>query len=318
MFDTIPEIDIAQARAGSGAARRAAAAEIGAACASSGFFLLTGHGVPPGLLADQFRWTARFFDLPQAEKDALAFGTGRRGYEGLGAQTLDAGAAPDRKESYYCGIDWPADHPNVVAGLDSYGLNRWPAALPGFAPQMRAYLAAQIDLALAVMRLIALSLDLEEDYFTPFFDEPMATLRLVRYPPQPADAGTDTFGAGAHTDWGAITLLAQDDAGGLEVLNPEGRWIAVPPRADGFVINMGDMIPRWTNGLYRSNLHRVINKASAHDRYSVPLFYSPNYHAKIEALPGTVIPGEKPLHEPCTAGEHLAEMYRKSYGLKAA
>ncbi len=309
MFDAIPQIDFSPARDGDPAGRRRLAAEIGAACASTGFFLLTGHGLAPAAIAAQFGWTKRFFDLPPAEKQALRFGPERRGYEGLGAQTLDATAAPDRKEAYYCGIDWPADHPYVVAGLDSYGRNRWPTQLPGFAEATAGYIAIQIDLALEVMRLIALSLDLAEEHFTPLFHEPIASLRLIRYPAQaPDEAG---FGAGAHTDWGAVTLLAQDDAGGLEVLNPAGRWIPVPPVPDAFVVNMGDLIPRWTGGRYRSIPHRVINR-SGRQRHSMPFFLSPNFHARIEALPGCA-----EIAPACTAGEHITEMARKTYGRAA-
>lgn len=309
MFETIPEIDIAAARSGEGAARVRAAAAIGAACASTGFFLLTGHGVAPDTIAAQFDRTKRFFDLPLPEKQALTFGPERRGYEGLGAQTLDATAAPDRKEAYYCGIDWPTDHPYVLAGLDSYGRNRWPAQLPGFAEETAAYIQGQIALSLDVMRLLALSLDLQEEHFTPLFHEPIASLRLIRYPAQaPHEPG---FGAGAHTDWGAITLLAQDDAGGLEVLNPAGRWIPVPPVPGAFVVNMGDLIPRWTGGRYRSIPHRVINR-SGRQRHSMPFFLSPNFHARIEALPGCA-----EIAPPCTAGGHITEMARKTYGAAA-
>jgi isopenicillin N synthase-like dioxygenase len=146
----------------------------------------------------------------------------------------------------------------------------------------------------------------------------MVTLRLCRYPPQPEDAGADVFGAGAHTDWGAITILAQDDLGGLEVQAADVSWMPARPIPGTFIVNLGDMIPRWTNGRYRSNPHRVINaNATGRDRYSIPFFYSPNYHARIEALPGTVPPGEAPRFAPCTAGEHLAEMYRRTYGLAA-
>jgi isopenicillin N synthase-like dioxygenase len=299
--------------------KAAVAADIRAACESTGFFYATRHGIPEAMVADTFAWAARFFALPEAAKEEVSLfkSSCRRGWEGVGAQTLDAGAKPDQKESFYSGIDHPPDHPNVVAGLDCYGANSWPAALPGFAPAMEAYTAAMLGLAERVMRLMALSLDLPEDYFDPTMHEPMVTLRLVRYPPHPADAPPDLFGAGAHTDWGAITLLAQDASGGLEVRGPDGAWIPATPIPGSFVVNLGDMIPRWTNGRYTSTLHRVINRVSAGDRYSVPFFYSPNFHARISAVPSCVGPGNPDRFTACTAGEHMAEMYRKSYGLAA-
>ena len=147
----------------------------------------------------------------------------------------------------------------------------------------------------------------------------MATLRMVRYPAHPADADERTFGAGAHTDWGAITILAQDAHGGLEVHLPDGRWASATPIDDCFVVNLGDMIPRWTNGRYRSNPHRVRNLYSGGaERFSIPFFYEPHYYARIEALPGTVPPGETPRFGPCTVGEHLREMYLKTYGVTPA
>lgn len=293
------------------------ARQVRAACTSMGFFYVLDHGIPPAMVAETFAWAARFFALPEAAKQAVALSE-NRGWEGLGAQTLDAAARPDRKESFYASIEHPPDHPYVLKGHHGYGSNRWPAELPGFAAHMEAYIAAMVGLGERLMRHLARSLGLPEAYFDAAMTHPLATLRLCRYPPQPEDAPPDTFGAGAHTDWGAITMLAQDDTGGLEVLGPDGSWIAAPPIPGSFVVNLGDMIPRWTNGLYRSNLHRVINaNPTRRDRYSIPFFYSPDYEARIEPVPGTVPPGEQPRFPPCTAGEHLAEMYRKTYGLAA-
>lgn len=297
----------------------AVAADIRAACMAHGFFYVADHGVPEDLVAAQFDWAARFFALPDAEKAALDLrnSPARRGWEGIGAQTLDLSAQPDRKESFYCGPDYPDDHPYIRAGLTNYGGNQWPA-LPGFREQMTAYMAATTALAERLMRDLALSLSLPPDFFDKTMADPMLTLRLIRYPPHPADAAADVFGAGAHTDWGAITILAQDDLGGLEVQAADGSWMPATPIPGTFIVNLGDMIPRWTNGLYRSNMHRVINaNPSGRDRYSIPLFYSPNYHARIEAVPGSVPPGQAPRFAPCTAGEHLSEMYRKTYGLAA-
>jgi isopenicillin N synthase-like dioxygenase len=290
------------------------------ACIAHGFLYVAGHGVPAALVTQAFDQAARLFALPEAEKEAIHLFRSRakRGWEGLGAQTLDAAAQPDRKESFYCGVEYGPEHPYVQAGLSGYGANQWPASLPGLQPVMEPYIAAMTRLAERVMRDLARSLDLPQGYFDATMAEPMVTLRLCRYPPQPAEAGADVFGAGAHTDWGAITILAQDDLGGLEVQAADGSWVPARPVPGTFVVNLGDMIPRWTNGLYRSNPHRVINaNPTARDRYSIPFFYSPNHHARIEAVPGTVPRGEAPRFAPCTAGEHLEEMYRRTYGLAA-
>jgi isopenicillin N synthase-like dioxygenase len=320
MFDTIPLIDLAPVLDGDAEGRLRVARAVGEACATAGFFLIRNHGIPAALIAEQYAWAQRFFDLPTAAKQAVSLvgSTAGRGYEAIGDQQLDENAAPDLKESYYCGVEHSADHPYALAGLSSYGANRWPSGLPGFAAQMNRYRVAQTTLGETLMRLLALSLDLDEHYFDAAVVDPMITLRLLRYPPHPANAAPNQFGAGAHTDWGAITILAQDDLGGLEVLNPAGRWIPATPVPDTFVVNLGDMIPRWTNGRYRSNPHRVVNRDGAgRARYSIPFFFGPSYHTRVECLPTCRVAGAEPLAPPCSAGEHLAEMYRKTYGLAA-
>ena len=164
------------------------------------------------------------------------------------------------------------------------------------------------------MQLMALSLQLPEDYFDHMHDSPMVTLRFLRYPPQPFDADDKIFGAGAHTDWGAITILAQDAYGGLEVSMPDGNWVAARPIPGTLVVNLGDMIPRWTNGQYHSNPHRVRNAFSGVKlRHSIPFFYNPDYEALVQPV-STCPPaiGQSP-HEPCTVGEHLRAMHLKTH-----
>ncbi|QYU66883.1 hypothetical protein J4558_18235 [Leptolyngbya sp. 15MV] len=248
---TIPVISLARDDA-------AIARQVRDACSSMGFFYVVDHGMAPAFVDATFDWAAKFFALPEAEKRAVGL-HGNRGWEGIGAQTLDSKAKPDQKESFYAGIEHAPDHPYVLKGHHGYGQNLWPANLPGFAEHMTAYIAAHVALCERIMRHLARSLNLPANYFDATMGHPLATLRLCRYPPQPPDATKDTFGAGAHTDWGAITTLAQDSLGGLQVLGPDGHWIDATPIPGSFVVNLGDMIPRWTNGQYRSNLHRVIN-----------------------------------------------------------
>ena len=317
----IPVIDLDDALQ-PGAARSAAVAQqLREAAMTSGFFYVRHHGVDAALVERQFALTRALLDLPAATRDALSMrhSPTMRGFENLGEQTLDDAAKPDLKESFYCGMAYPDDHPYVVAGYQTYGHNQWPAALPGAPAQCEQYIRAMLALSQRLMQLMALSLGLPEHYFDATADNPMVTLRMVRYPAHPDGADERTFGAGAHTDWGALTILAQDTHGGLEVCMPDGRWVPATPTEGCFVVNLGDMIPRWTNGLYRSNPHRVRNLHSGGaPRYSIPFFYEPDYFARIEAVPGTIAPGDTPRFAPCTAGEHLREMYVKTYGLKNA
>ena len=315
----IPVIDMTDALAPGGLRSADVARQFRAAAMASGFFYVCNHGIDDALVERQFDATRRLMALPPARREQLSIKNSpiMRGFEGLGAQTLDAAMHPDLKESFYCGMEWPDDHPYVKAGYQTYGPSQWPEELPDVRAQSQRYIAALNALSLRLMQLMALSLDLPEHYFDTACTDPMVTLRMLRYPPHPEGADDRTFGAGAHTDWGAVTILAQDGHGGLEVQMPDGAWVAATPIPGTFVVNLGDMIPRWTNGLYHSNPHRVRNTYSGGaPRYSIPFFYEPEYLARIDPVPGTVRPGEAPRYASCTAGEHLEEMYRKSYNLK--
>ena len=315
----IPVLDLAGALVPGGPRSAEVAREFRSAAMASGFFYVRHHGVDPAMVDRQFDIARRLMALPTERREAMSIRHSpiMRGFEGLGAQTLDAAMKPDLKESFYCGMDWPADHPYVKAGYQTYGPSQWPAELPDVRAHCEAYIDAMNALSLRLMQLMALSLGLSEDYFDAACRDPMVTLRMVRYPAHPEGADERTFGAGAHTDWGAVTVLAQDAHGGLEVQMPNGSWVPATPMEGSFVVNLGDMIPRWTNGLYHSNPHRVRNLYSGGAaRYSIPFFYEPEYLARIVPVPGTVPAGEAPRYMPCTAGEHLQEMYRTTYGLQ--
>ena len=169
-----------------------------------------------------------------------------------------------------------------------------------------------------ILRMIARSSISRKTGSRPILQPPAATLRLIKYPPQPADAAFNQIGAGAHTDWGSITILAQDSAGGLEVRNIEGEWIDAPPIPGAFVINLGDLMARWTNGIYSSNMHRVKNNRSGGDRYSLPFFMSPQPDAVIAPVPGSVSDTMPQRFPVCTSADHLNEMFRRSYGYSPA
>ncbi|MGY8526153.1 isopenicillin N synthase family dioxygenase [Paracidovorax citrulli] len=297
------------------------ALQLRAAASGSGFFYVRNHGVAAELIEGQFRLAEQLLALPAATREALAMrhSPTMRGFENLGDQTLDLSARPDLKESFYCGMAYSDDHPYVEAGYQTYGHNQWPAELPEAPAICERYIQSMLALSRRLMQLLALSLSLPENWFDNTSDSPMVTLRMIRYPAHPEDTDERTFGAGAHTDWGALTILAQDSHGGLEVCMPDGSWMPATPIEGCLVVNLGDMIPRWTNGRYHSNPHRVRNtRSGGAPRYSIPFFYEPDYLARIEALPGTVAPGETPLYPPCTAGEYLRDKYLSTYQVQAA
>jgi isopenicillin N synthase-like dioxygenase len=319
--DYIPIVDLERTLAGDSAGRAEAGWKIHKACRETGFFYVKNHRVPKKLLTDQFHWAERFFDLPLSEKLTLHMDNSpsRAGYEPMGGQILDSQEAdgekgpPDLKESFYLGVELEENHPLASEEVRAFGHNQWPSGLPGFRDQMLAYQSALAALANHILSLIALSLDLRADYFEPLFDVPTKTVRLIKYPPQPDVAHFNQLGAGAHTDWGAITVLAQDDSGGLEIQNTAGDWISAPPVQGTFIVNLGDLMARWTNDLYRSTLHRVRNGNSRRSRYSVPFFYNPRRTAIIECLPTCLMAGESPKYTTVSTAEHIDEMFRRSY-----
>jgi len=315
----LPLIDLSPSFEGEGSddGARDVARQIDAACRQHGFFYVVGHRVPQALRDEAFQAGARFFALPEEDKQRWHIdlsGGLTRGYDPIGWQGLEAGRPADLKESFYLGRDRGLDDPLVKAGTPNHGPNQWPGEtlVPGFRRACERYAQALEALGRHLMGLVALGLNLPRDTFDPWLAEPMPVLRLLHYPPQASSRLEGQIGSGAHTDWGGLTLLAQDNNGGLQVRADDGRWLDATPVPDSFVVNLGDMMQRWTNDLYRSNLHRVVNNRSGSDRYSMAFFYDVAYHARIEALP-TCVSAERPArYAPITSGEHIVEMYRRT------
>lgn len=313
----LPIVDLADALNEGAPEKRRAAKDIRAAAQTSGFFYVVNHGIPEALVAQQFDVAAQFFRLPTDLKQKVAANVGdaKWGYEAIGSQRLDEAANVDLKESFQFGMAYPPDHPYMRKRYPMYRETAWPESLPQFKSTCIAYYDAVANLSKKLLQLIAISLDLNESYFSAFNENPSDSLRLLWYPPHPTSADAHTFGAGSHTDWGALTILAQDAIGGLEVQMLDGTWVAATPVAGAFVVNLGDMMPRWTNGLYRSNHHRVINR-NGHDkdRQSVAYFADLDVEATIEPIPHLIPTAGGGAFAPCTVGDHLAEMYRRTYG----
>lgn len=310
---SLPVIDIAGLSSSTPADRQAVGRAIREACIEYGFFYVTGHGVPQGLMDAVLAQGAAFFGQPDEKKAEVARTKSfcNRGWDPLKSEALGLTAPPDLKETLFLGLDLPADHPAVVARRFNHGPNQWPADLPGFKPTLRAYHAALRDVSERMMVGLALALGLPEDHFAAFDRDPLSTMRMLHYPPHPADAEAAQAGAGAHTDFGALTFLLQDDNGGLQVQGLDGEWIAALPIRGSFVFNIGDAIARWTNDLFRSTLHRVVN-VSGQERYSVAFFYSGHPDHKLEALPGTLAPGATPKYPPTTVEAHMTECYHRA------
>jgi isopenicillin N synthase-like dioxygenase len=309
-----PVISLAGMRSANARDRAAVAAEFRAACLDKGFLYVIDHGVSPLLVASVFAEARRFFALPEPVKTHvhMSLSPQNRGFEPMRGQTLEAGTPPDLKEGFYIGNELAADDPRVVAGLFDHGPNLWPADLPGFRDVLMAYFAEMEALSALTMRALALALDLPENWFEHFCEDAVSNLKLLHYPPQPGNPLPGEKGCGAHTDWGAVTFLAQDDVGGLQVWDAAAGWIEAPPVPGAFVVNLGDLIARWTNDRFRSTLHRVINR-SGRERYSVPFFFTGRGDHQVVCLPTCLAAGEGAKYAPTTALGHLQEMYERSY-----
>jgi isopenicillin N synthase-like dioxygenase len=313
-ISALPLIDIGGLSSPKPLVRRGVVEAIRAACLSKGFFYVAGHGIAPALIETVLSETRAFFALPRIERLRVRRECSicNRGYEPLGGQDLAQSGAPDLKEAFHLGVDLPEDDPRVLARKMDHGPNQWPRGLPAFRAVMEDYFAAMMELSVRLMGAVALSLDLAEDHFAGFCADAVALLRLLHYPQQPANAPPGEKGCGAHTDWGAITLLLQDNAGGLQINDPVHGWLHAPPVGGTFVVNIGDLIARWTNDRYHSTEHRVIN-LSGRDRYSVPFFFDGNPDYLVSCLPGCSDAGNPPRYRPTTVAEHTGAMQRATF-----
>jgi isopenicillin N synthase-like dioxygenase len=297
-----PIIDFSAFADGADESLATIAREIGRACRDIGFFYLRGHAIEPPVMRQVFDASRRLFELPAEAKASLAISaaSANRGYVGLRTESLDPGRNVDDKEAFNIGVETAAP-------------NHWPE-MPGFRETMLDYFNAVWRLGRDVHKAFALDLGLDRDYFESRFDNPMAMLRLLHYPPAaPRDDGV--FGAGEHTDYGNLTLLLTDDAGGLEVRRRDGSWMAAPYVPRAFVCNIGDCLMRWTNDVYVSTPHRVVNPPGR-DRYSIAFFLDANADALVEAIPACISPSRPARYAPITAGDYLASRLAATYGFK--
>jgi isopenicillin N synthase-like dioxygenase len=287
LVERLPVIDMSALFGADAAARRVVADAIAAACEAHGFFYLVGHAIAPQVVAELEAESRRFFALPLQRKMTIAMARGGRAWRGffpVGGE-LTSGR-PDLKEGLYLGTDLAADHPRVRAGLPMHGANLWPAEIPGLKAAAEAYMAGATAAAAKLMEGVSLSLGLDDGYFArEYTGEPTVLFRIFHYPAaRPNEAAfAQSWGVGEHTDYGLLTLLAQDAFGGLQVRTP-GGWIAAPPVEGALVCNIGDMLERLTGGRFKSTPHRVLNE-SGRDRLSFPLFFDPDFLAPMKPLP---------------------------------
>jgi isopenicillin N synthase-like dioxygenase len=281
----VPIIDVGPLFSRDAAGRASVVSEIDRACRYSGFFLVTGHGISPRLMEDLDLVSRLFFALPEPEKQAIAMvhgGSAWRGWFPLGGELTNG--KPDGKEGLYLGTELSADDPRVQARTPLHGPNLFPRSLPALGPLVREWMAAMTTLGHALMSAIGESLGVGPDWFHDnLTHDPVTLFRIFHYPPN----WTDGWGVAEHTDYGLLTILMQDNCGGLQVRTPgtgASVWHHVDPVDGAFVCNIGDMLERISGGRYKSTPHRVAN-VSGRQRLSFPFFFDPSWDARIQVLP---------------------------------
>ena len=299
MIGSIPIIDLESPDA---------AASFRRAYGDVGFAYLEGHGVPEETVDAAFAASGRFHALPLEEKLSLKVNAQHRGYmpfaeSKIVSSSIQKATKPNLSESlmvmHTVDPDDPARPDDPLAGQ-----NQWPA-LPGFREAVAAYEQALQRLARRLVGVFEAALGAEAGTLSRSFEHPTTFLRLLHYPPQDPTGPDDEFGSNPHTDYGFLTILAQDSSGGLQVRAPDGEtWLDAPPRPGAFVLNVGDIGERWSNGTLRSTPHRVLNR-TGRDRYSIPYFFDPAAAAVVSPLPECVPLGETPRFEPVRYGDYL-------------
>ena len=299
-FQEIPLVDISGLGSPDTARHAETIEDIRKAASEVGFLYVSGHGIDPAVVARLRSATEAFFARPADEKMKVYIGRSRnhRGYVPEGEEVF-YGGSKDKKEAFDLSIDLPANDPDYANGNPLLGPNQWPESLPEFRDAVTAYYDAVFALGHRMLRGFAEALGLEPTALDKYFTKPPSQLRLIHYPYDPAP---DAQGIGAHTDYEVFTLLLPT-APGLEVMNGRGEWIDAPPIEGAFVVNIGDMLEVWSNGLFTATSHRV--RKVQEERYAFPLFFSCDYWTKVEPLAPFVTDDRPAAYPPVVAGEHL-------------
>jgi isopenicillin N synthase-like dioxygenase len=314
---SIPVIDFAPAFRREPGGLDAVAAEVRRACESVGFFYLTGHRVPQEIIDTAFAASREFHAMPLEDKMRLKINENNIGYLPVNesmqrASTVHKATRPNYNESFFISHERGADHPDILAGTSLRGRNQWPEGHDRMRAAMVRYFETLEGVGERMLPVLARSLDMPAGHFRPFFDnEAHINLRFLHYPPQDTE-DDEQFGQGPHTDNSFITMLARQDVPGLAVRLPGGEWLAPPVIPGTFLVNLGNVMKRWSNDRFLSTPHGVLNDSGT-DRYSIAFFYSPNTTAIIECLPSCTGPDDPPRYPPALYRDLVLDFYNANY-----
>lgn len=310
---SIPVVDISALYGNDVAAKKAVAARIGAACDEIGFFYVVNHNVPVATIDRAVSVADKFFAQPESEKLKVKSDKNNRGYREVG-DVVHANGKPSARDNFDLGFPVAADDPEVLAGTPLYAPNKWPD-LPGFQEAFEAYYAETFTLGMKILEGFALYLGKEEDFFVRHFTKPVADMVINHYLGARGLHISDQA-SGPHTDHGIVTILWQDDLGGLEVMGKDGKWISVTPLRGSYVINIGELMKRWTNGRFKATVHRVVHLQDK-SRYSMPLFCNPNFRTTVDPRDLGVSDADA-MYAPVTSGEFLLSRFKATRKLWGA
>jgi isopenicillin N synthase-like dioxygenase len=313
--ETIPVIDLEPFRTGSTAGKEQVARAIREAAEDTGFLYIKNHGVPQPAIEAAFAAAKHFFTLSEQDKLAIKINKWHRGYLPFNNAVVAEGLKPNLSESLLVGGYLPPDDPDVLADVPMHGPNQWPGAMPELRSVLETYIEELTGVGFVVLRAFACALALPENFFEAHYRKPMRFVRLLHYPPHDGPRADNEFGAAPHTDYGCVTILAQDEVGGLQVKRRGGGWIDAPSIPGTFVVNIADMLMRWTNDKWISTPHRVIN-VSRRDRYSIPFFFDPTYHTLVSCIDSCRQSGEPAKYPPITWGEYLTQRFNSVYAYR--
>lgn len=317
-FSSIPLVDFGPMTSPDLGERMKVGAAVRDACTQVGFFYAKNHGVPQGVIDATFAAAHQFFDLPSATKKAIGVekSDNNRGYTPLLGENTDPTAKGDMHEAFDFALEMDADDPDLAKGLFGYAPNQWPAGkdadMEAFRTTLLTYHGQALTFGARIFQAFALALELPEDFFAPKITKPLSVMRVLHYPSQNGVIDEKQIGIGAHSDYECFTILCTDKTAALQVLNAEGQWVEAPPLQGAFIVNVGDMMARWTNDYFKSTIHRAINR-SGKQRYSIPLFFGPNPDEEIAVLESCQSPSNPAKYEPIQAGAYVEKRINETY-----
>ncbi|RDB14867.1 2-oxoglutarate-Fe(II) type oxidoreductase [Hypsizygus marmoreus] len=314
-FAGIPIIDLTEISSTDSTRRRSLAEEIRNACINVGFFYVKNHGIEDKIIQETLGMAKDFFSLPLDVKMEIENrkNPNFKGYHPLLSGNNDPEGAGDLQEGFEFGWEDPSPGGGEIDNGIMAGANVWPSEIPEFREKVLKYYYAAVKLGKSLFPLFAQALNLPETFFDDKTLKSAALMKLLHYPPQTGPVDDPVVGIGAHTDWECFTILWQEPGiQALQVLNSSKEWIDAPPIPGTLVINLGDQFARWTNDIFKSTVHRAINRNNVH-RYSIPLFFGTDYDVELEPIPGCTSDERPPRYKVITAGEYVKARLEATY-----